>query len=236
MTLKMEIDWGSIYDNFMLKLSSGYIENRSYVCSPDFTLKKVPAEVFLENVRSNFLRFVRQNIYYAFSTLQMKLPVLAEHIILHCYENKIIEINEFARVFIKIYTYENIEDTLFSEVIRYDKLLEIFLYCRKGYALNKEDKSHLEKLPNEIKIFRGSAGREFDIVKRGISWTIDKEIAIRFAKNYRGHFKTESYLIIQGIVKKKDIVFFTNHSGRYENEVIVDPDKNRNIKILRTGI
>lgn len=232
----MQIDWESIYDNFVLKLSSEYIESESYESSPDFSCKKVPAEVFLENVRNNFLRSVRQNIYFAFSTLQKKLPVLAEHIILHCYEKGLLEINEFARVFIRIYTYENIENTLFSKDIKYDKILEIFRYCKKGCNLEKEKKNNLNKLPDEIRIFRGSAGREFDDVKRGISWTIDKKTAISFAKYNGEHFKTESYLIIQGVVKKKDILFISNRTGRFENEVIVDPAKIRNIQILSTGI
>lgn len=236
MCLSRKIDWEKIFDCYCKLLSFEYIESNAYNDDPPFGKIKVSKDEFIIDVKKHFLRNAsQQNTNIAFLVLRKKLPVLAEYLILHCYENHLLNRREFAKIFLNIYTKERKDCTLFTED-KYDKLLEIFRDFRKDFSINKKDKKHIKMLSKEFNIYRGTAGRTFDVSKRGISWSLDRNTAEEFAKANMDFYKTSFSLILEGTISKKDIIVFLNHlpSGRFENEIIVNPYDIMNTKVIDT--
>jgi hypothetical protein len=89
---------------------------------------------------------------------------------------------------------------------------------KREMMMSDSDRKAFAKLPNEIKIFRGYAGRKW----KGISWTLDEEKAVWFAKRFHDvHGETPN--VMSGVCRKKDVIAYLN--GRKEKEIVIDPDK-----------
>ncbi len=85
---------------------------------------------------------VDRKIDNAFILLQNRLPNLAEHIILSCYEGKLVSKKKFAKLFIATYTNGPKYQNLFSSEIKTSKILEIIKYCGMNNIMNKVDRSY----------------------------------------------------------------------------------------------
>ena len=95
------------------------------------------------------------------------------------------------------------------------------LFCstrpeREKLMDNKELKL-LNKLPNEITIYRGGSKTELKTKKFGISWTLDKNIAENFA-NVKSIRDKKEMVVIEKIISKKDVVAYL--ISRKEEEII----------------
>jgi hypothetical protein len=84
--------------------------------------------------------------------------------------------------------------------------------------MDEEDREEHEKLPDSIRVYRGSTPGVND---DGLSWTTDREKAEWFAKRLRR--KGEERAVLAGWVEKVDVVAFV--AGRGEAEIVVtDPE------------
>jgi hypothetical protein len=99
--------------------------------------------------------------------------------------------------------------------------------------MNKEELNYLKNISSTFTIYRGVAGRSFDEAINGISWTTNIKTAKEFAINNKKIYNTKNALIIEGCIKKQDIIAYFNVSGRYENEVIAEPSTILNTKIIK---
>ena len=221
--MKKQINWTTVYDRVLPKISLEYIESKSYRHIPPFDIEKEDKDVFLKTVKDAFLQMVNTNVYNGFYNLQKNLPLLAEHLTIESYDNKLLDKNEFSKIFIAIYANAKKDCTLFSNQISSDKLLEIFKYCNKTCVVNNTDEQYFKNLPNEINIYRGTAGRTEDVAKSGISWTLDYDIAKEFAEYNKDYYKTKSHHITEGTILKENIIVYVHHSARNEHEIIVNP-------------
>lgn len=94
-------------------------------------------------------------------------------------------------------------------------VLRWFKEATKELLMRNEDFSVYSKLPEQLTIYRGIGSKSR---KNGISWTLDKDKAIWFAKR----FSSNGY-VLQGIAEKKDVLAFFN--DRNEKEIIISPQK-----------
>jgi hypothetical protein len=82
---------------------------------------------------------------------------------------------------------------------------------QKQFAMVPEERETLERLPNELRIYRGI--RDADNID-GLSWTLSREKAIWFARRFRGNF------LLTARANKVDVHAFLDR--RKEQEIIVD--------------
>tara|TARA_R110000765_G_scaffold215100_1_gene319955 strand:+ start:1173 stop:1919 length:747 start_codon:yes stop_codon:yes gene_type:complete len=105
----------------------------------------------------------------------------------------------------------------------YSDLLELFY--AKDYPklmMNKDELKLLNSLPNEVKIWRGvKVDDVLDIENIGLSFTLNKDKAIWFAKRFSQEGVSQPTLI-EAVVKKKFILSI--FLDRNEDEVIVNPE------------
>jgi hypothetical protein len=99
------------------------------------------------------------------------------------------------------------------------KIVEIFSASRefRDELMNNEEKKYLKKLPQIVTIFRGGAVSEKKTGKFGISWTLDKEIAINFASK-KGLLTKNEMIVHETKIQKQEIIAV--FLERKESEVI----------------
>ena len=110
-----------------------------------------------------------------------------------------------------------------SNNYKYKKeLVELFTSLRpqKEYLMNDEEKKIIDSLPQKINIYRGMSTVEADSSDFGISWTLNKAIADKFADSYLHNYDTRSIPhVVKGIsISKSEIIAYFN--GREEEEII----------------
>jgi hypothetical protein len=90
--------------------------------------------------------------------------------------------------------------------------------------MSADNKEFYTSLQDEMTIYRGCmAGREL-----GISWTLDKEVAERFAHGHRGS-RVPNPVIAQATISKDNIC--SVFTSRREAEVVVEPSALKDIQI-----
>jgi len=80
-------------------------------------------------------------------------------------------------------------------------------------CMSKEDLCVFDRLPEQIEIWRGTSHKRY---VDGISWTLEREKAIRFARRFSS--KPRVPLVARGIVKKGDVLAY--FGGRNEREIV----------------
>jgi hypothetical protein len=98
-------------------------------------------------------------------------------------------------------------------------LIDLFSADRKyrECLMTKDERIYLQKLPQNVTIYRGGASAEFKSMKFGISWTLDKKIAQSFAEKKAILTKKEMKVHELNIKKDEIIAIFLE---RKESEVI----------------
>lgn len=99
---------------------------------------------------------------------------------------------------------------------------------REAYAANGHKTicdNKRKRLPkgNSIKVYRGQIGRELS----GISWSLDIEIAQKFAITGGGRAPVAGGVILAGWVNPKDVLAYITARG--EAELIIPPNKLRHV-------
>lgn len=242
--LDQNISWGELFDNALKIIPKATILNdyKIYFNTEkeviNFYLKRQTTTTlndFIKRSREVFLSRISENYHdAAFANLQKHLPTISEHLILTCYKSKILDINTFSKTFLNLYVYAKKGNTLFSTVIKPLEILEIFKYCNRNILMNIGERNKLKHFSSELQIYRGVAGKSESKALQGISWTINREIADGFGKYDMDKFGLKSYDIIEAKISKEFVFAYIHSTGRYEDEIIIDPSKIFEPKIIKT--
>lgn len=230
------MNWESKYDEYVLKMSEEYFEERFEIRQDvpfEFVYKYENIREFLNDNKTNFLNFIVSDPLSAFRNLQSQLPILAEHLIYCAHKEQSLSEKDFCKCFLRIYLYAAKGKTLFKHLISYSELVEIFSTYNFKSIMDTDEKKQFEKLQTSVALFRGSAGIDFDEAKKGISWSLNYDRAEEFALYDRDYFNANSAIVIDATISKKDILVFSNLRGEYE--VIINPDELRNIRFRDLG-
>tara|TARA_R100000329_G_scaffold102458_1_gene84352 strand:+ start:1017 stop:1418 length:402 start_codon:yes stop_codon:yes gene_type:complete len=100
----------------------------------------------------------------------------------------------------------------------WDVVLELFKSIEE--TTDEDSKEMYDKLPSEVKVYRGVLTDDINIDKLGVSWTTDKKVAEMFALRFARLGGTP--WLMEGEVYKEDILYFTN--AREESEVLIDSE------------
>tara|TARA_R100000084_G_scaffold99048_1_gene53322 strand:+ start:313 stop:714 length:402 start_codon:yes stop_codon:yes gene_type:complete len=100
----------------------------------------------------------------------------------------------------------------------WDVVLELFKNIEE--TTDEDSKETYDKLPSEVKVYRGVLTDDINIDKLGVSWTTDKKVAEMFALRFARLGGTP--WLMEGEVYKEDILYFTN--AREESEVLIDSE------------
>jgi hypothetical protein len=100
----------------------------------------------------------------------------------------------------------------------WDVVLELFKNIEE--TTDEDSKVMYDKLPSEVKVYRGVLTDDINIDKLGVSWTTDKKVAEMFALRFARLGGTP--WLMEGEVYKEDILYFTN--AREESEVLIDSE------------
>jgi len=100
----------------------------------------------------------------------------------------------------------------------WDVVLELFKSIEE--TTDEDSKETYDKLPSEVKVYRGVLTDDINIDKLGVSWTTDKKVAEMFALRFARLGGTP--WLMEGEVYKEDILYFTN--AREESEVLIDSE------------
>lgn len=104
------------------------------------------------------------------------------------------------------------------------QLKNYFKKCDKNALMEEEELEVYDSLPDVITVYRGVTSYNNKKIKV-LSWTIDPEVAKWFANRYQ----QQGQVYTATISKKHILAYF---GGRNEAEVIVDPSKLKDIKLL----
>ncbi len=104
------------------------------------------------------------------------------------------------------------------------QLKNYFKKCDKNALMEDEELEVYNSLPDIVTVYRGVTSYNNKKIKV-LSWTIDPEVAKWFANRYQ----QKGQVYTATISKKHILAYF---GGRNEAEVIVDPSKLRDIKLL----
>ena len=91
------------------------------------------------------------------------------------------------------------------------------LPCPTLDAMTPDEQSYLTALPDIVEVWRGC----YQHNRNGFSWTIDRETAKKFTTLMRYHHPDLSPLLLQGRVRRSNIVFVK--LGRNEFEIVPRP-------------
>lgn len=93
----------------------------------------------------------------------------------------------------------------------------------REYLMDADERKTFKKLPDELTIFRGFGGDR----GKGLSWTLDREKAVWFAKRFHAVHGRPGR-IIEGVCNKVDVI--AHFTSRKESEIVIDPEKVRRQK------
>jgi hypothetical protein len=137
--------------------------------------------------------------------------------------------NTLADLFYKIYKY--VDDKTYWMLLGYcytnsylafdEKFILKLLFTskrqHKEYLMNEEERNQYDLLPNEVTIYRGCSVKEIESGDFRLSWTLNKDVAIFFANEYRSN-KHLICDVVELVVKKESLLGYFNE--RQEEEVI----------------
>lgn len=215
------MNWEQKYELEITKIPKEYFEERLNI------IQKLPFEKIYRNkkefcveTKEKFLIHIKSNPSTAFRILHSHLPLLAEHLIYRVHKEKLLEEKIFCECFSRIYLWTGKRNTLFKYVINYKELIQIFSEYDFMSIMDNEAKEIWKKLPKNVNVFRGVAGLSLNEAKTGVSWSLNREIAITFAQENQKHFNTTSNLVLDAIIPKNKI--YGLFLVRGEAEVIID--------------
>ena len=139
----------------------------------------------------------------------------AERFFEKLFDKKLLDVDTLTFVFVSLWTTRRPYQYFAKE-----KLEQIFLAVKKPMV---DICAKIDELPSEIIIYRGIRGSEVNTDSLGYSWTLDENVACRFATGDGqccGH-------IYKGKIKRDEIVAYFN--GRGEKEIVAFPN---DVKII----
>jgi hypothetical protein len=97
---------------------------------------------------------------------------------------------------------------------------------KREFIMSSAESEILNKLPNNITIYRGMTTIENESGDYGISWTLNEDIANSFARTFIRNYETNhmTHMVKKMTVEKRNIVAYFDE--RSEEEVIYIPQTN----------
>jgi hypothetical protein len=92
------------------------------------------------------------------------------------------------------------------------------LYTQVPELMDEEELAALDSLPAEITIYRGCG----PLNKNGLSWSLDREVAMWFP--FSGRFHSDQPILLTATIKKKRIAALKLHRGEQELIVVDLPE------------
>ncbi len=218
-------------NNVFSSLSEKYLQDKMSICVFDLNKK------ILLDFPNNYIFF---NYLIEFM-MNIKVPYLYSKV--ESLENRKNQeyINDELYSFLNKY---NLDEGS-SEHFIFDNIRHAFINYKKGGVLRMYQgreaevwypkviinkymgiKEDIDKLENEIIIYRGTSKDEFNSNKFGQSWSIDKNIACDFAfKHYENQidYKNTKRVLLKSKIQK-EFVYYYSENGR-EKEIIIDSKK-----------
>lgn len=117
---------------------------------------------------------------------------------------------------------------LFTEFPNHDpnlsktEFLKLFSAADKTVLMDKDDLSFFERLPNKIKVYRGTKHEDY----KALSWTLNKKKAIWFSERFLEDGEKSN--VYEAEIEKKDCFAYFN--SRSEKEIVLNYKKLKNIK------
>lgn len=100
-----------------------------------------------------------------------------------------------------------------------ESLLETFETCNLEILMGESDYKYYQNLPDKLTIYRGIIDDDDEAYINSLSWTLNIDVAVRFANKYRNTYG-RSHLYRAEIRKPCVFAYF---SDRNEETVIVNP-------------
>lgn len=91
-------------------------------------------------------------------------------------------------------------------------------YTRVPELMDEEELAALDSLPQEITIYRGCGPQN----KNGLSWSLDREVAMWFP--FFGRYHSDQPILLTATIKKKRIAALKLHRGEQELIVVDLPE------------
>ena len=89
----------------------------------------------------------------------------------------------------------------------------------RGWLMDADERHTLKALPESLTVFRGFA---YDEQEDGLSWTLDKAVACRFARHAYQPGDSGPPRVLEGRVARADVI--AHFTGRGEQEVVALPE------------
>lgn len=115
-----------------------------------------------------------------------------------------------------IWTY--VECANYDNPLSVEALVGIFRSCNPEVLMGEDDYRYYQELPDELTVYRGTIDNDEDNIK-SMSWTLNKDVAIWFAKRFRG-ILGDGFAYKAKINKAYVLAYFSN---RNESTVVVNP-------------
>ncbi|MCB4763265.1 MAG: hypothetical protein LGB78_05105 [Sulfurovum sp.] len=94
--------------------------------------------------------------------------------------------------------------------------------------------SDISILGIEEVIYRGTRIEEYESKSYGQSWSLDKNIAKKFAYSQYKHTNSShgDRVVLRAVINIKDVLYYKKNTTAKENEVIVDSKKLKNVELV----
>lgn len=112
---------------------------------------------------------------------------------------------------------------------QYEKSVLLFLFKISNWKqlMEKEEYEQFKELPDTITIYRGT--QDSKSPKKGLSWTIDKKVALFFKDRWKDAGVKGNKLYQAEIEKKYCFAYFKD---REEEEIVLNPKHLKNFKVI----
>jgi hypothetical protein len=113
-----------------------------------------------------------------------------------------------------------------DDLYRFKDLIKLVLVKNierphRDYMMTGYERNYFNKLPNEIRLYRGMTKKESESNEFGISWTLSKKVAHFFAYTYQRNLSANNMqkIIYDKVFNKKDALCYL--SSRKEKEILI---------------
>jgi hypothetical protein len=108
-------------------------------------------------------------------------------------------------------------ENIYQALDRWKDIWELNVPKRARWVMDPTERKTFNALPREMTIYRGIAHRQ---AAEGMSWTLDRDRAIWFAKRFASENRTP--MLATGTVRQKDVL--AHFLGRNEQEIVAHPE------------
>lgn len=102
-----------------------------------------------------------------------------------------------------------------------EMLVSLFKMTKKELLMVAEDLKYFNNLPDKIKVFRGI--NDSQTKKKGLSWTFNRDVAVRFANAWNRQGE-----VLEAVINKEDVIAV--FLDRKECEIVLNPNKLMEVK------